>query len=272
MDTDSRFIHFDDKTVFVRQRLKQAPAIVFIHGNSMSSLVWEKQWQSKTFAPFSLVAFDLVGHGQSSYSKTPESDYSLAGYASFIQSVIFNLELDNYIIVSHSLGANASIEALPGLAGCAGIAFTGITPIAGQFNPEKVYLPHPALSTFFKASATDEEVQAVGFALMRPNAEPPVFVKEDYFKTDPNARVYLSQSVLAGKIPDQIQILHDQRIPMLIIYGVGEQILNNDYLISLNLLCWKGKPQSIPQAGHLPQWENPEAYNTLIRSFISSIF
>jgi len=69
------------KKIFVKQKGNlNNPAIIFIHGASISSEFWQKQFANKNLTEnFSLYAFDLPGHGKSGKANHPEKDYTLKG-------------------------------------------------------------------------------------------------------------------------------------------------------------------------------------------------
>ena len=52
-------------------------SIVFVHGNSLSMKNFVNQFNDMRFDEFELVAVDLPGHGNSYFSKNPETDYRI---------------------------------------------------------------------------------------------------------------------------------------------------------------------------------------------------
>ena len=53
------------------------------------------------------------------------------------------------------------------------------------------------------------------------------------------------------------------------LHGDEEQLVNRRYFDSVAMpTLWRGAVQTIPDAGHMPQWEMPEAFNALIEAFV----
>jgi pimeloyl-ACP methyl ester carboxylesterase len=261
-------IQIKDYSIFVRDRPGSAPTILFVHGNSMSSKVWQKQFESDILAPYHLIALDLPGHGESSHSRYPDRDYNLPVYGAVLKQLIEALNLSNYIIVSHSLGGHTVVEVLPELNTCKGV-FTGSPPLVVPFPADRLFLPHPILGSFFKGDVTDEEIALLSCASLRKDALlVPDFLAEDFRKTDPQARVYVSKSIGEGKFVDEVELLKSVTIPIGLFTGMEEQLINNHYYNDLELVLWRGAVQNIPLAGHLPQWENPSVFNQLLADFV----
>lgn len=76
-------------------------AVVFVHGNPGSRLDWE-DLVAATGAFARAVAFDMPGFGQA--DKPPGFDYSVPGYARFIQSGLEQLEIERVHLVVHDTG------------------------------------------------------------------------------------------------------------------------------------------------------------------------
>jgi pimeloyl-ACP methyl ester carboxylesterase len=82
------------------------PALLLLHGIANSSETWER------VAPhladrFTLVAPDLLGHGESA---TPRGDYSLGAHASGVRDVLTALGIDRVTVVGHSLGGGIAMQ------------------------------------------------------------------------------------------------------------------------------------------------------------------
>jgi pimeloyl-ACP methyl ester carboxylesterase len=82
------------------------PALLLLHGITDSSATWEG------VAPhlaehFTLIAPDLLGHGQSA---TPRGDYSLGAHASGVRDVLTALGIDHVTVVGHSLGGGIAMQ------------------------------------------------------------------------------------------------------------------------------------------------------------------
>jgi pimeloyl-ACP methyl ester carboxylesterase len=84
----------------------RGPVLLLLHGIANSSQTWE------AVAPllsehFSLVAPDLLGHGESA---TPRGDYSLGAHATGVRDLLTALGHDRVTVVGHSLGGGIAMQ------------------------------------------------------------------------------------------------------------------------------------------------------------------
>jgi pimeloyl-ACP methyl ester carboxylesterase len=82
------------------------PALLLLHGIANSSETWER------VAPllserFTLIAPDLMGHGQSA---TPRGDYSLGAHASGARDIATALGHERMTVLGHSLGGGIAMQ------------------------------------------------------------------------------------------------------------------------------------------------------------------
>ena len=83
------------------------PTIVFIHGLSGCSSAWEP-YEREFMGRCNVVCMDLRGHGRSKkYVK--ESDYDIDLFIKDVEAVLAYLEIDEYIVASHSFGSAISV-------------------------------------------------------------------------------------------------------------------------------------------------------------------
>ncbi|HET9234645.1 MAG TPA: alpha/beta hydrolase [Candidatus Eisenbacteria bacterium] len=90
-----------------------SPALVFVHGWSCNRSFWNGQME-----PFSrahqIVVVDLGGHGDSGLDRT---DWTIASFGDDVASVADQLDLNQMILIGHSMGGDIILEAarrLPG--------------------------------------------------------------------------------------------------------------------------------------------------------------
>src|SRR3954447_1536133 len=80
--------------------------VVFVHGIAGSSSTWVKVMDRLDPDRYTMVAPDLLGHGESA---KPRGDYSLGAYASGIRDLMVVLGHDRATIVGHSLGGGIAM-------------------------------------------------------------------------------------------------------------------------------------------------------------------
>ncbi|MDF2824005.1 MAG: hypothetical protein K0R68_1413 [Mycobacterium sp.] len=82
------------------------PALLLIHGIGDNSTAWSTV-QSKLAQRFTVIAPDLLGHGQ---SDKPRADYSVAAYANGMRDLLGVLDIEKVTVVGHSLGGGVAMQ------------------------------------------------------------------------------------------------------------------------------------------------------------------
>src|SRR5919199_1525422 len=88
------------------RRAGWGPLLVLIHGITGSSDTWLDVLEPLA-ERYTVVAPDLVGHGQSA---KPRGDYSLGAYASGLRDLLTTLGHDCGTVVGHSLGGGVAMQ------------------------------------------------------------------------------------------------------------------------------------------------------------------
>ena len=99
----SRFVEIDGLKVHYRDRgPRDAPALVLLHGSSASLHTWEG-WAAALEDRFRVISLDLPAHGLT--GPWPEvGDYSLNGYADFLDRFADRLGLKRFSLAGNSMG------------------------------------------------------------------------------------------------------------------------------------------------------------------------
>ncbi|MBR1208711.1 MULTISPECIES: alpha/beta fold hydrolase [unclassified Bradyrhizobium] len=264
-------VQFGEQTIAGFESAGTGRDILLVHGNSSSSQIWQKQLQGPLGAKYRLVAIDLPGHGSSSPAPDPEHGYSGAGYAGCIAAAAKELGLKNAVVVGWSLGGHAVLNAAPSLPMAAGLMIFGTPPIAK--TPDGFSGFKGLSATTFTPAPSDAEIAAWLKTVFAPDYAPlPAFVDTDFRRTDGNARGYLGASVQAGRFVDEVEIVRGLRIPLAIVHGSEEQMVDLGYLQRLPApTLWRGQVQVVHGAGHATQWERAEVFDRLVDAFASSL-
>lgn len=245
--------------------------ILLIHGNSSSSRIWQKQLQGPLGAKYRLIAIDLPGHGASLPASNPEQDYSGSGYAACVAAVARELGLKGAVVVGWSLGGHAVLNAAASLPMAAGLMIFGTPPISKA--PDGFSGFKGLSATAFTAAPGDAEIEEWLKSVFAPGYAPiPSFIAADFRNTDGNARGYLGASVQGGRFADEVEIVRNLKIPLAIVQGGEEQIVDLGYLQRLPApTLWRGQVQVIEGAGHATQWEKAEAFDKIVDEFASGL-
>lgn len=242
--------------------------ILFLHGNSMSSLAFARQFDSPLGKQYRLVALDLPGHGRSAPAQQPKATYTLSGYAEIIAAFVKALALDRAVLVGWSLGGHILLEASEQLQQSVGVMIFG-TPPVGKPMAAEAFLPHPAMGLVFTDDLSPAQSVSVAAAFIYPGSAIPPFFPEDIQRTDGRARETLGISVGEGCYADELKIVADLKQPLAMVHGPNDSLINLSYLKGLTMpTLWRGEIQMITGAGHTPQWEEAEQFNCLLREFV----
>ncbi|HLW93425.1 MAG TPA: alpha/beta hydrolase [Roseiarcus sp.] len=242
--------------------------IVFIHGNSASSRAYSRQLLSPLGQKRRLVGIDLPGHGQSDNAADP-SLYSLPGYAQALIALAKGLHLEEATFVGWSLGGHVLLEAAPDLPEAAGFVIFGAPPLAFPPAMDKAFLPNPAMGVGFSAEVTKEQAAAYVESFFKPGYADiaPSFV-DDILRTDGCARSQLAASIAPKGYRDEVEIVAQLKRPLAVLHGAEEQLVNGAYFDGLAMpTLWRKSVQTVFDAGHAPQWEQPQTFNALIDAF-----
>ena len=100
-------ISADGVSIAYEVRGKGEPAIVFIHGWCCDRTYWEAQLPY--FAQkYKVVTIDLAGHGESGLDR---KEWTMGAFGEDVFAVVNKLNLDQVVLVGHSMGGFAMLEA-----------------------------------------------------------------------------------------------------------------------------------------------------------------
>jgi pimeloyl-ACP methyl ester carboxylesterase len=256
--------------VAVRTSAGEGSTIVFIHGNSLSSRAFARQFEGPLGGRHRLLGMDLPGHGDSARAREPEAAYTLPGYARALVEMAKQLDAANAVFVGWSLGGYVLLEAIPQLSSAAGFVIVGAAPVASAADLPRALGADPALGAGFREEATDEELRAWMRLCFRPGAEIPSSFVEDYHRSDPRTRSSLAASVGRNELADESQILARLTRPIAVIAGRHDTIAQRGFLENYPMpTLWRGAVQEIADAGHTPQWETPNEFDRLLADFVA---
>jgi pimeloyl-ACP methyl ester carboxylesterase len=248
--------------------------IFFLHGNSGSSRMWQKQLSSDLLKDYRMIAFDIPGHGKSSASKNPEEDYSPIGTAKILsQAVKILAGAGPFIFVGFSYGSNLVTEILQYNVIPSGIVLVGSCVIGINHSLEKVFVPSIEPSVFFY-NETDKKIVAkfLNQAIRSVDSEDISNSIEDYLNVDTEFKLALFKAAAQGRITDEILALQKLNIPVCLIFGREDTLVNIDYLDDKPFLIWKNQIYKLPEAGHWVNIDNPVTVNRLISEYVSEMF
>jgi len=268
-----KYIRIKGQKIAYYESSGKGPAVVFVHGSNLSALTYRPQIESPFGEKFRLIALDLPGHGLSEPAGNPNETYSLLGLAGIVASLAGELQIGKSVYVGYSLAGNILLQASDRL-NAHGFMISGSAPLDNPLTiPGKFLLTESALISLYKKHLSDEEIDAWTSLFFRPDSEfdrKPLI--ENIKRTDGTFREMLGQSALQGNYRDETDIVKSLSIPLAILHGDEERLVDKSYFDSLSIpALWRGAVQVIPGAGHLPNLEQPEAFNRLLEEFVIDV-
>ncbi|HET9745802.1 MAG TPA: alpha/beta hydrolase [Chitinophagaceae bacterium] len=262
-----KFIPINDLTLAYREaNSDKKKVILFIHGNSGSSRMWQKQFVSDTLDNYRLIAVDLPGHGKSSTSKRPEEDYSPIGTAKILSYVLNKLAPDEpFVLVGFSYGTNLIAEMLPHHINPAGLVLLGPCVLGENYGIEKVFVPRPTPSIFLYNEPNRNAVENfLNDSIDPKNRQDLLNSIEDYLNVDPLFKPTIFQTATEGKITDEIKNLYELDKEVCLMFGAKDNLINIDYLDTQPFRIWKNKICKIEGAGHWANIDKAEIFNKVL--------
>lgn len=256
------------RVAYYQSRGKGQP-VLLVHGNSMSGRCFARQLESPLGEEYRLVALDLPGHGESAAASDAKNAYTLPGYAELVTAFVRELGIDDALLVGWSLGGHVLLEASARLPKAVGLMIFGTPPVAKPMAAD-AFIPNPLFHLMFTSEMSEAEALAVTAGLFMPGSRIDSFFCEDLRGTDGSAREALGLSVAQGNYTDEVAVAANLDKPLAVVHGEHEPLVSLAYLKALHLpTLWRGEIQIVPAAGHTLHWEQPQAFNRLLESFIT---
>ena len=245
--------------------------VLLIHGNSSCKEVFAKQLGSPMAETYRMIAFDLPGHGASSDAYNPSETYSMKGYADVVLEVMRGLDVTQAVIFGWSLGGHIAIELLPQFSGLVGLMISGAPPVqpTGE-GMQAGFKAHPMVGLIGKGDLTEEEVSIFSDGAYGPAATPTF--EAALRRTDGRARTMMFEGLFNGKTSDQRELVVSSKVPVAIVNGENDPIINTDYVGGLDYASlWDKHCFVFRGEGHAPFLTNPEVFNPIFDRFLKDM-
>jgi pimeloyl-ACP methyl ester carboxylesterase len=249
-----------------------APAVLFVHGYSQSSLCWRGQLRSPLADRYRLVAMDLRGHGD---SEKPDSGYrESAAWADDVRAVADDLGLDRFALVGWSYGSLVALDYLVthGTDRVRGANLVGLVAGIGTDRTTE-WLGEEYLDLFPALVSTDTEtaVDALDrFVRLCFHGEPSP--AERYLLLGLNAVVPPRvRDAMRDRSVSHLDALETLSVPVLLSHGAHDAVVDAaaaraaaDRLPDATLSIY-------PDAGHTPFREAPDRFDRELGAFLDGL-
>jgi pimeloyl-ACP methyl ester carboxylesterase len=247
--------------------------IIFVHGNSQSLHTWDAVIGQQVLNNYTKISVDLPGHGSSFRSTNPEEDYTAKGLAAHLNGFLQQYAGKKYILAGTSLGTSLISELNPFPASCRGVLLAGAMLSSQGITVKDMVQPNTSVTAAFKAESSDEEIDyLIDHFLYKADQKTKDHYKVVFKQADPNMRAFLGKSLGVPPVIDKVANLMSAKIPVAIVYGAQEKIVQADYLNRTTLPKWKDQIFRIKDAGHCIEVDQPAALANLLDEFAMDCF
>lgn len=259
-------IQRDGATIKYRMEGEGTTTLLFVHGAFSNQTYWDNQ--VAFFSPnFKVVTLDLPGHGESGRDRT---DWSVEGFGQDVVTVIRELDLQNVILIGHSMGACVILEAAvahPELI----IGFVVVdmfknagTPLPDEYQEQVESIKQNLITDFENTSE-----QYAYLALVTPQTPEPVAkrVAADYRHAYPPmgrpliAQVfeyYQRERELLPQLKFKFYVINADYLPF------NEEPLKRYLTVDYEIL-------HVPSTCHYPMIEDPDRFDQTLTEVIDKI-
>lgn len=268
---EQKLIKIDNLEISVHQNQDKGKPVLFIPGAGMCGEVYSRQFEAEEASDFRYIAIDMPGHGHSSAPEDPEAIYTPKGIQHIIQEVAKELKADNPVLVGHSIGSQLAVE-LTTQMDTKGILLTGALIFKKPGNPQEAIYSQKALEKLMHGKIDHKTALEVGNNILHPDRPAHEYIVKCLKNTDGNFYRSLNKILSEDMFEDQAAILKNYKKPVAIVQGTQDPVASNEYLEKLDIpTLWEEKIHYIPDTGHLPFWEIPESFNSLLKRFLRSL-
>jgi pimeloyl-ACP methyl ester carboxylesterase len=247
--------------------------VVMIHANSMCKESFVPQIAALRETR-RVIAFDLPGHGRSSNAINPRRTYSITGYAEALTEALERIGIQRFVTIGHSLGGHVALEIVAQGAPCKGAIVFGTPPIVNSLEGLQAgFKPSPEMAYTGNPELTEEQVKMVVALALGSDVERKDFFLQAVRRSHGLARQYMMEAAMAGQGSDQRRLVETSPIPLAIVNGENDPVINLDYIDTLSYAnLWGGRPIRLVGAGHGLHRERTADFNTIIRRFLADVW
>lgn len=255
------------------ERPGDGDTIVLLHGFGVDKDSWDRfvRYIPKEYR---VIAFDLPGHGES--FKDNEKTYSIDFIAKGVSDAVDALKLDRFHLAGNSMG------------GWVGMLYTVHNPdrviTLGLFDTAGIASPEP--SDLTKAIEKGQNILIPTTSDAFDELMQYGFYREPFLPW-PMRSVLARKAIADGPFKqkmfsdiranykDAITLLPDLRLPVLILWGADDRIVNVSAVQVLERYLPNAKTVIMPDCGHMPMLERPKEaaqdYVTFVREHMRPV-
>ena len=238
-----------------------SPALVFIHGWNCDRSYWSAQLPFFV-ATHQVVAIDLAGHGDSGINR---KTWSMANFGADVAAVADALQLEDIILVGHSMGGPVALEAAKLLKGRVKMVIGAdtLSDVSQRYADEQLEGMLGAMAADF--TGTVESLVRSSFFL--PTSDPALIdqIARDMSAAPPAAGIGAFEGFARWFDEDSEKTLADVDVPI--------RLINSDYRPT-NTLAGQALTASFEATlmsgvGHFVMQEDPAQFNAIMAELLN---
>lgn len=244
------------------------PTLVFIHGLSGSSSAWTK-YENKFEKQYNVLTFDLRGHGKS--VKYPDfRNYEIAKFSEDLDSLIKELELKKYFLISHSFSTAITLDFLSKhQKDVEGVVFLSPVFLINKIFRSKLMLPLFWISRiFYFFSFSQRSGTHIDYAEYLGTGDWNFRrMYKDISNTTLRIMIYCLEHIYYFRGENLIQNI---TVPTLILHGANDSIFPCRRAAEIARTINKSKLIILPKADHIIVLNNFTEVSSAIENFVES--
>lgn len=245
----------------------QGTALVFLHAFPMNRRMWEPQI-SALASRYRVIAVDLRGHGE---SEAPLWRYSLDLYADDLRALLDHLNIGQSVLIGLSMGGYlifAFHRKFPERVKALVFADTR----AEADKPEQIAWRFQLTQRAYQGGASVVANEMVP-KLLAPNSQArPELVERVRSIIHSTSVIGIAGDMMAiAERPDSTGQLRNINCPTLVVVGQQDGLTTPEDNRRIAEGITGARLETIPNAGHLSNLEQPEAFNRALLNFLEGI-
>ncbi|OBI53604.1 alpha/beta hydrolase [Mycobacterium sp. E787] len=265
------FIERPDGTVLSALVAGQGPPVILVHGYTARVVEWNLVWDELQARGFRVIAFDQRGHGRSTLGSDGIGSEPMAAD---IAAVLEHFDVREGVLVGHSMGGFVSIRSMLDHAHVQGrlrglvLFATWAGRILDGAPQNRLQIPLLQLGILQRLMRNPTVAALFGAAQCGKRPSPVmVSVFMEAFNQHLDEHGPLLPIVRAFSREDRYPRLGEIGVPTVVMVGTADRTTPQSHSRRLVEGVPGARLVSVPDAGHLLNWEAPEALIEVVESF-----
>jgi len=240
--------------------------LIFIHGFPFNKKMWEKQLSALKGTHW-CIAYDVRGHGD---SEPGAAQFSIPQFADDLFFFMDALKIEKALIVGLSMGGYIALHAMEqqpqriaGLVLCDTQCAADSDEAREKRKKTIAFIQKNGLSVYAEESLKN----LFAPASFHDKKDEVTFIKDTILKT-PAENICFTLQALADR-KETCTLLTQIKVPVCILVGKEDKVTSPELAGKMHGLIKDSTLHVIEGAGHLSNLENPEQFNTHVKTFLA---